>query len=1183
MARIEIDGIYKHAPLSDAQITSPTKRNLNRELIIKRDAIGDRSDINGTVMNPATNANAYPTNYIMVFNYDSTDSDGNYQTPGNNPNIRRHIPTLELLGNTETDRAGSAWINIQATPASGSYNYIQSGSTIQNAFELLDTTLAENTLKYLIDSTTVGSLVSSTDGNTSTSTTSNGMYQIALGHAQSIDSSSYSTISGGQSNHIIGASHCAISGGGDNYIIDSYYGSIAGGGKNYIYNSHESGIVSGWTNYIIASLYSFIGAGNSNYIRGSSDYSTIVSGQTCYIDNSSDNSSILSAYNSYIDYASTSIICAGWSTSISGDSDQASYNSFIGVGASTYINKSYRSFIGNGQDSYIKGGSYNSFMGNVVASYIDGASFKSAIVASHGSYIKTNSTYAFVGGGSDNYITSCSYSFIGGGATNYITNGERSTIVGGTGNGISGVGTGYSFIGGGSSNYVSCTNASNASSVIGGGYHNYITGHGIYGVVCGGYYNYITTSTNASYIYEGNFIGGGKSNKINGYVTSSAIASGVGNYIYSTSTTSSNGYNFIGGGNINYIYTASYSSIGGGISNVAAGSYAFIGGGNANSIDGSSTYVFIGGGSSNVLFGGCSYSGITSGLGNYIYGGASYSIVGGGTLNYIINGCSYAVISGGNNNYIQSASSNSFIGGGYKNYIESGSGLVICGGNNNYILSGTLYSVIGGGNNNYINISSSHSVIAGGYNNYIQINATYSTISGGQHNYIECTNSFVGAGNYLRVLNASNYSGIVSGANNYITGSPYAFIGAGSVNYIQDSTNSFIISGAANLVYDSAYSGILGGNENILSGSANSFIIGTDIDTTSYARTNMTYMNNVFLWDCGVELKDKTASQDNVLMVESVSGNVATVKWGTNLSALNAYSGNDPLGTRAGTYIVKSRGSSIFIDNYINVLSSETSLPNTGHNKVIIGTNFTSEGYRFSYTSASDYNDIVGNAGIVASNGLEILDGFTYTITPIHITLEYRSPYLKQPAHMSYSYSNTCYVTRNGSTRTMSFANHTVNVDSTFILDDYSRTRNGYSSTYTLDTSNPSLSVVYNTTTNKINFAIRDTFSHHRFVYKFNTTYSCTAGTAYVISWPAEFYALPSVGDTINFWTSDPSGASGTMYTVASIDYTAQTVTLNITGSGTITNAACWVYVPNDNRLPSIQAIIEYQIIKVAV
>ena len=149
MSRIEVNGIYKHAPLTNAQMAT-TKRNLDREVVIMRDAVTDRATLIPPVTDPTTDASAYPTNYIYAMDYDSTD-DG-----GDNPNIRRHIPTLELLGSVGDDTAGSNWINIQ-TNAIGTYNYLNGGETIQEAFEKIDNQLVSNSLKYIIDSSANGS------------------------------------------------------------------------------------------------------------------------------------------------------------------------------------------------------------------------------------------------------------------------------------------------------------------------------------------------------------------------------------------------------------------------------------------------------------------------------------------------------------------------------------------------------------------------------------------------------------------------------------------------------------------------------------------------------------------------------------------------------------------------------------------------------------------------------------------------------------------------------------------------------------------------------------------------------------------------------------------------------------------------------------------------------------------
>jgi len=124
--RIKIDGIYRSATFTDAQITA--NRNLDSELFIKFDAVASRSALIPDVNDPTVDSSAYPSKYIMSFKYDST------QDGADNPNIRRHIPTLEFLGNSATDIAGANWINIET----GTYNVLTGGETLQDALTLLD-------------------------------------------------------------------------------------------------------------------------------------------------------------------------------------------------------------------------------------------------------------------------------------------------------------------------------------------------------------------------------------------------------------------------------------------------------------------------------------------------------------------------------------------------------------------------------------------------------------------------------------------------------------------------------------------------------------------------------------------------------------------------------------------------------------------------------------------------------------------------------------------------------------------------------------------------------------------------------------------------------------------------------------------------------------------------------------
>jgi hypothetical protein len=317
-----------------------------------------------------------------------------------------------------------------------------------------------------------------------------------------------------------------------------------------------------------------------------------------------------------------------------------------------------------------------------------------------------------------NFTTSsngCYQGFIGGGLGNTVS-GRTSSIVGGAVNTIT---SDLSFIGGGLRNsiipnYVSCL------SVIGGGFNNTITSFK-------------------------NFIGGGQCNTISGGT-----------------------YSVISGGRTNCVFS-SWTTIGGGESNISCGTSSTIGGGNENCTN--ANFSTIGGGRCNILQspinGSCSLGAtIGGGAGNNTSGGTfsstgvfnvaptknnagKLSTIGGGFQNNAQGLLS--TIGGGSGN--TASGTYSVVGGGECN-IASGLTSTIGGGCGN--IAQSVWTTIGGGRKN--TVSGPRATIAGGFSNLAS--QSYSSVGGGRENTASGVNSTVGGGN----LNTA------SGASSTVTG-----------------------------------------------------------------------------------------------------------------------------------------------------------------------------------------------------------------------------------------------------------------------------------------------------------------------------------------------------------------------------------------------------------------------------
>ncbi len=314
-----------------------------------------------------------------------------------------------------------------------------------------------------------------------------------------------------------------------------------------------------------------------------------------------------------------------------------------------------------------------------------------------------------------------------------------------------------------------------------------------------------------------NFIGGGEGNVT--WSEHDVIGGGRGNMMMADTFRS--GYNFIGGGDSNFVGWGCYDNvIGGGRFDTLASSYGVISGGELNLINGPSTLDFIGGGIGNDI------GGVIS-----VNGNANYSAIVGGDSNTIMQYASYSSIVGGSHNVIDSAASYNFLGSGFRNHIDVGSDTsALVGGANNYIGSG-MYSFLGagandtikssnaflgGGQNNAVESSSDHSVLSGGQSNTIK--SDHGTISGGSLNNIGSSASFstVSGGDSNRVL--ANFSNVSGGYGNTIANNLYGLssIGGGQNNYVDTSAYLSTIGGGAFNFVLSYWSTIGGGELNLI-------------------------------------------------------------------------------------------------------------------------------------------------------------------------------------------------------------------------------------------------------------------------------------------------------------------------------------------------------------------------------
>jgi len=759
MARFEIDGILKHAPLTEAQISS-TNRNLDREIVIHSDF--DTQDPFGTGLGSND-----LVNYILSYEYDN-----------GSVTIRRNVATLELLANstntgTTNDKAGADWVNTEDK----SYNSISSGGvSVQTALEELDTAISDSSqINYILDGSTAGSVYSSPDGTAGTDVTGTATYQINFGNANTIADAASSSNLGGTGNEITNVLQSGIIAGDSNtiysdtlnYIANSFIGagttnkieywatrdlasetgefigagilniitltsnqarglnSIISGITNYIYESDYSSIVNGASNYIKMStsssigsgqlnkmskgLYSAISAGGQNTIGFSSDITSISRVSNVITVTLADNVPDLTEATDAITISGTVNFDGAYTIATIGahptatftindtGADIAESTGIVAVGVSNNCGI----FVGATNTVYGASVSQSAIVAGSANVIQEGD--LGAIVAGSGNTVRTSGG-CVIAGGINNYISNLGYSFIGAGNGNYIIDGATYSFIGaGIDNYIQN-GSTHSAIAAGENNSINTNlvgvGTGSTHNFIGAGTNNYIDDNTDYSAVLTGSYNYIDITVTNSVVGAGNY------NAITNIVNNSSISAGSYNRITVCENSS------IGAGNNNYIDDSDNSMIGAGISNLILDtSKSFIAAGTNNVIESDSSFI-------------------GAGLNNDIGVSSSYTFIGAGATNTIGDGSDYSAIVGGSENSISDTSLYSFIGTGRDNLVAANSDYAsILAGQSNLIHGTGDWNTIVTGFNNEIYFSN-YTSIGGGRDNYIDV-ADYATIPGG--------------------------------------------------------------------------------------------------------------------------------------------------------------------------------------------------------------------------------------------------------------------------------------------------------------------------------------------------------------------------------------------------------------------------------------------------------------------
>ncbi len=366
----------------------------------------------------------------------------------------------------------------------------------------------------------------------------------------------------------------------------------------------------------------------------------------------------------------------------------------------------------------------------------------SVIGGSRSNIISAGTAGAAIAGGDRNFIeafppaASSDYAFLGGGSSNYIGYFSFNSVLSGGFQNALNPNCYYSTIAGGISNTMGFLSV---YSVISGGRSNAIYGSVDTSTIGGGGQNFV------DYLAHYDTIGGGRHNQVLSNAEYAVISGGWDNTIGVDADNSS-----IGGGTDNTIHSGTSSTIGGGAENSINYYSGTIGGGTFNSIETNSFDATIGGGLQNIVHSNAERVTIAGGVFHEVFSGAAYSVIGGGDRNIARSNAYTATIAGGSNNEIQNDTTYCFVGGGKLHTVTPGANhATIAGGDGN--IAGGEAPAIGGGTLNQIGSPSTYDTIVGGGGNVITAGTFSSTIAGGYSNQV--TGNFSLAAGYQAQAN----------------------------------------------------------------------------------------------------------------------------------------------------------------------------------------------------------------------------------------------------------------------------------------------------------------------------------------------------------------------------------------------------------------------------------------------
>ena len=384
---------------------------------------------------------------------------------------------------------------------------------------------------------------------------------------------------------------------------------------------------------------------------------------------------------------------------------------------------------------------------------------------------------------------------------------------------------------------------------------------GLYSTMLGGYIPLSVDVLSGKTVYSGavdNAFAYGDFNRVEG--NNSSIFGGNDNQVTAQSSS------IVGAYNSRIINTSSsdvYDFIGGGENNlISASTESAIIGGQNNTITQTSDNSFIAAGFDNEIKGDTDFGAIIASDGSTLSVNSNYVAIISGQDNTISDNCEFSAIIGSANSTIDGNSDYSTILGGIQNTIESNS---------------DRSSIIAGSGNKATSNFDNSVIVTGLFNSGFSSN--YSTIIGGQYNTIGSIatvgdSAVIGGNN--NDLTEGNDSGIFASKSTSINDGEYSTLIATNNSSISVGTGIAFIGGRNNTGSDTSYGGIFGSQNSSIGGDVGQVLIAGNAQEISRSNTVVINTNSYTANTSNTQEYSTTVENLNVISGLTLATSVIT-------------------------------------------------------------------------------------------------------------------------------------------------------------------------------------------------------------------------------------------------------------------------------------------------------------------